>query len=70
MTWYEILIIIAACLIVVGVIVSAIIRKKHGKTGCGCDCGGCAGCSGCSACAAHGKREEDEDPKKHTRQSP
>ena len=39
MTWYEILIIIAACLIVIGVIVASVVRKKQGKTGCGCDCG-------------------------------
>ena len=52
MTWYEILIIIAACLIVIGVIVASVVRKKQGKTGCGCDCGGCSGCAGWSA---HGR---------------
>ncbi len=70
MSWYEILIIIAACLIVVGVIVSSVIRKKQGKTGCGCDCGGCAGCSGCSACASHKKPDDDVNSKSSTRQSP
>ncbi len=50
MSWWEILIIIAACAFVVGVIAASVIRKKQGKTGCGCDCGGCSGCSGCSAC--------------------
>ena len=47
MTWYEILIILAACAIVIGVIAASVIRRKHGKTGCGCDCSGCAGCTAC-----------------------
>lgn len=65
MTWYEILIIVAACLIVVGVIVSRIVRKKQGKTGCDCGCGGCAGCSACKAAAKKG-----EQTTQHTQQSP
>ncbi len=71
MTWYEILIIIAACAIVLGVIVTSIVRRKQGKTGCGCDCGGCAGCSGCAACASHKKPgDKPDEPNKPTRQSP
>ena len=71
MSWWEILIIIAACAFVVGVIAASVIRKKQGKTGCGCDCGGCAGCSGCAACASHKKPEDKPDePNKPTRQSP
>ncbi len=66
MTWYEILIIIAACAIVIGVIAASILRKKHGKTGCGCDCGGCPGCAGCSAC----RSAADKETKQHTQQSP
>ncbi len=58
MQWYEILIIIAACLVVLGVIVSAIVRKKQGKTGCDCGCGNCSGCAGCSA-ASSAKRKPD-----------
>ena len=44
MSWWEILIIISACAFVVGVIAASVIRKKQGKTGCGCDCGGCSSC--------------------------
>ncbi len=47
MSWWEILIIIAAVAFVVGVIAVGIIRKKQGKTS--CDCGG--DCSGCSCCS-------------------
>ena len=43
----EILVIIGACAIVVGVIVAAIIRKKKGipSCDCGCDCAHCKGCT-------------------------
>lgn len=43
----EIVLIIACVAIVVGVIVSRIIKKKQGKPTCDC---GCDGCSGCCAC--------------------
>ena len=66
MTWYEVLIIIAACAVVIGVIAASVVRKKHGKTGCGCDCGGCPGCAGCSAC----RSAADKETKQHTQQSP
>lgn len=49
MSWYEILIIIAACAFVVGVIVWRIVRKMQGKSGCD-ECGGCSNCSACSYC--------------------
>lgn len=50
MTWYEILIIVAASAFVIGVVVWQIVRKKQGKGGCD-ECGGsCSHCSGCSAC--------------------
>ncbi|MEG1520831.1 MAG: FeoB-associated Cys-rich membrane protein [Clostridia bacterium] len=42
----EIIVIIACSAIVVGVIISAIIRKKHGKSS--CDCG-----SNCANCQYH-----------------
>ena len=45
MTWWEILIIIGAAAFVVAVTVASIIRKKRGKTGCGCGCENCTGCS-------------------------
>ena len=37
----EIIVIIAASLAVVSVIFSQIIRRKKGKTSCGCDCANC-----------------------------
>lgn len=38
---------VIAVAVVVATIVWHILRKKQGKTGCGCDCSGCAGCSSC-----------------------
>ena len=46
MSWWEILIIVAAAAFVVGVAIYSIVRKKQGKNSCGCDCG-CSGCNGC-----------------------
>ena len=60
MSWWEILIIIAAAGFVVGVIVWRIIRKKQGKPSC-CDCGG--NCSVCPACA-NAQREKEKAEKK------
>lgn len=57
MSWWEILIIIAAASFVAGYIVYAIVRRKRGKGGCDC-CGG--SCSGCSACGA--KRGDKTSP--------
>lgn len=59
MTWYEILIIIACLLIVFGVAIGSVVRKKKnkGKGGCGC---GCAGCSGCSVLKSYKKPTEKE----------
>lgn len=45
----DIILIIACSLIVVGVIISAIVRKVKGKTHCGGDCGCCSGCSHCKS---------------------
>ena len=61
MTWYEILIILAACAIVIGVIAASVIRRKHGKPGCGCDC--------CASCKPENKDGPD-NLKQHTQQSP
>ena len=48
MSWWEILIIVAAAGFVVAVTATAICNKARGKHS--CDCGGnCAGCAGCSA---------------------
>ena len=35
---------IAAAAIVIGVIIAAVVRKKKGKSSCGCDCSSCYGC--------------------------
>ncbi len=37
----EIIVIIVASLTVVSVIINSIIRRKKGKTSCGCDCSKC-----------------------------
>lgn len=43
----EIVLIIACVAIVVGVVVSRIIKKKKGIPTCDCGCDGCSGCSCC-----------------------
>ena len=48
MSWWEILIVIAAAGFVVAVAAVSVIRKKQGKHS--CDCGSCAGCPHCTAC--------------------
>ena len=48
----EIVIIIAAAAVVVGVAISSIVAKKRGKKGC-CGCAGCPHAGKCSA-AKHG----------------
>ena len=58
MSWWEILIIIAAAGFVAGYIAYSVIRRKRGKGGCcGCDCSGCTGC--CGAHRKHGKDAAD-----------
>lgn len=48
MGFFEILLIVACALIVISVIVSWIIRKKKGKTSCGCNCSSCGHCLSCN----------------------
>ena len=43
----EIIVVILSVAIMASVIICSIIRKKRGKTGCGCDCADCAHCSAC-----------------------
>ena len=52
----EIILIIACAAIVIGSVVANIIRKKQGKTSCGCDCNICGG--GCKSCKndKHGEK--------------
>lgn len=45
----EILLIIACAAIVIGVITASVVRKKRGKSSCGCG-GECTGCCRCSLC--------------------
>ena len=59
MSWWEILLIIAAAGFVVTVFVVSVIRRKQGKSS--CDCGGnCSACMGCHCAACDAK----EPPKK------
>lgn len=55
----DIIIIVLAALIVVGVIALSLWRKKTGKTGCGCGCHGCCGCVNGESCPS--KRAADEE---------
>lgn len=48
MTWYEILIILAAVALVVFTIVFNVVRKQKGKSSCGCDCTCCPVKGACS----------------------
>ncbi len=45
MSAVEIVVIVLAAAFVVGVIALSIVRKKQGKSSCGCDCSRCSGCS-------------------------
>lgn len=65
----DIIILIAAVAIVIGVIVWQIIRRKQGKVGC-CDssscsacsgrCGSCSGgCSGCQGCSTKENEKQE-----------
>ncbi|MDR0752284.1 MAG: FeoB-associated Cys-rich membrane protein [Christensenellaceae bacterium] len=57
----EVLVGIGAGLLVLLSIVSAIIRKKKGKTSCGCDCPGCSG-----QCNSMKQLVGDEENKTHS----
>lgn len=52
----EIIVIIAASLTVVSVIVSQIIRRKKGKTSCGCNCSNCK-----NSCSCINKNKDDHN---------
>ena len=52
---------VAAVGIVIFSVIWHFVRKKLGKTGCGCDC---SGCSGCSACRPKEKKEQNASEKK------
>lgn len=59
----EIVIAVSAALIVVGVAVSAAVRKSKGKGGCS-SCGGCAGCPYCSSCSDRRESKKKDKIKK------
>ena len=50
----DIIVIIGCALLGVYVIVSSILNKKKGKTGCGCNCSNCSGC-------AYSKKQTNKD---------
>lgn len=52
---WEIILIVACALVVIGVIISAIVRKKQGKHSCGYYCDG-----DCSRCASRVKPKNSE----------
>ena len=52
---------VAAVGIVIFSVIWHFVRKKQGKTGCGCDC---SGCGGCSACRPKEKKEQNASEKK------
>ena len=54
MTLLEILVIVFASLIVIGVLVVSIINKKKGKSSCGCNCSACKNRCACK------KNDKDE----------
>lgn len=56
MKLFDIILIAGCALFVAGVVVAAIIRKKRGKSGCGC-CSDCAHCSRCLHVADDVKRD-------------
>ncbi len=41
----DIIVVIGCALLGVYVIISSILKKKKGKTGCGCNCANCSGCA-------------------------
>lgn len=57
MTAIEIIVIVCAVAVLAGVVIAAVLRKKKGKTSCGCDCAHCPGC------ASHKKTNEDKPNK-------
>lgn len=56
-TAISVVVAILAVGIVVAVVVMHFVRKKQGKSGCGCDCAHCGGC--CSAHAAPKKKDNE-----------
>ncbi len=61
MSWWEILLIIAAAGFVVAVAAVSIVRRKQGKSS--CDCGGnCAACAGCKYKQPPEKTDHTQSP--------
>ena len=62
-TVISVIIAVVAVGIVVMALVLHFVRKKQGKTGCGCDCSGCAGCTACRPEKSEKKDEKWAPPK-------
>ena len=54
--FWQVVLIVGCVAIVAGVIISRVIARKKGKTGCDCGCG----CSHCSGCSIPGKEDKKE----------
>lgn len=55
---WEIVLIVACALLVVGVVTARLVRKAKGKSTCDCGCD-CAHCRGCSLCGEGKEREKN-----------
>ena len=53
----DIVLIVACVAGGLGVAITAIIRKKHGKSSCGGDCGSCGACSACKYAQKENKKK-------------
>lgn len=54
---FEIALIVFCGVVVIGVVVSRIVRKKKGKSSCDCGCSDCASCAYC----AEAKRKQTKN---------
>lgn len=54
----EIIILVGAIALVVFTIVFNIVRKKKGKTSCGCSTGACSSCKGCPYAGKENKEDK------------
>ena len=59
----EIIVVIAAVVIVAGVFIGWIVRKKQGKTGCDCGCSSCPHSAACHSAKTKKGREKASDGK-------
>lgn len=62
MTPADIAIIVVCCAVVIAVVTVAIVRRKRGKTACGC--GDCASCTACHHCETASEKSVETSPEK------